>query len=378
MNYLKKLKERREKLMQEAEAIFAKAEEEKRAMTDEEVKAFDEKAADIESVDKTIETLNTKRKFQEETKKEEKKDPEKKEGKGELEEKRSMDMVRGLLENEEYRAGEMSGSSLDAVQASEFSKDIVKAVNEISNIAADVANVTVKGVYKQIARSQKMTSGWGAELSEVTASDAKYTVLPIGHDRLGALAIISNEAVSDTDFNITAEVQEQIKESLAESIENAIFNGDGEEKPTGLSTSGTAKQWQVASTITADELIDIRYGIKKTYHKNAKWKLNRPTLTAIQKLKDKNDRYLFNNDITNEYDGYILGKPVEITESLSDYEICFGDFKNAYKTNTAPDVSFQILREKYATQGAIGILVFMHIGGKPINPEAYIFSKNPA
>lgn len=48
-----------------------------------------------------------------------------------------------------------------------------------------------------------------------------------------------------------------------------------------------------ATAITADELINLIYLLKSPYRRNAKFLMNDATVSAIRKLKDKNDAYLW-------------------------------------------------------------------------------------
>ena len=87
--------------------------------------------------------------------------------------------------------------------------------------------------------------------------------------------------------------------------------------------------------------------------------------------------------MTKEYVGFILGKPVVISEfvdafGLSKSPILFGDLTNSYIANVNPQQTIQMLNEVYATQGAKGVLGFLFIDGKPVNAEAYVVATCPA
>ena len=40
-----------------------------------------------------------------------------------------------------------------------------------------------------------------------------------------------------------------------------------------------------------------------------------------------------------------------------------------------PGMNIQLLNEKYADQGAKGVLGFLFFDGKPVNAEAYVYAK---
>ena len=77
--------------------------------------------------------------------------------------------------------------------------------------------------------------------------------------------------------------------------------------------------------------------------------MNRATRTAIRKLKDGNDRYLLQDDVTAPFGKVLLGKPVYTSDNMPGMAagktaIYYGDMKGlAIKFSEDPNV--QILQE---------------------------------
>ena len=111
--------------------------------------------------------------------------------------------------------------------------------------------------------------------------------------------------------------------------------------------------------------------------------MSNDTLCAVRLLKDGDGHYIFHqNDLTSGYVGTILGKPVLVSEAMDNmgseaHPILFGDFARAYKVNLSPDMSMQILNEKYAEYGMKGILTIMWLDGQPVNEDAYVVASCP-
>lgn len=372
---MKKLLERRNDLQAQMEAILATAKNETRAMTEEETKKFDELEAEVRAIDATIEA--EKRAEALEIKETEQRAAAA-ETPAEDAEKRAVDQLDAYIRGDEQRAATdpLSTSNNGAIIPEVLSADIIRSLTELANVVGDIATVNSTGTYKQIYEVDKMTAGWTDELATVTASNATFDTLEIGHHKLGALAKISYELINQADFPIVPEVRSQIIDAFAEKLEDAIFNGDGSKKPTGLCTSGTAYKLAKTKAITADEVIDIFYTLKSAFRANATWYMSNATLLAIRKLKDSNGQYLFHEaELTKDFDGYILGKRVKTSEKIADFEIFFGDLKKGYKANMNPGMNIQLLNEKYADQGAKGVLGFLFFDGKPVNAEAYVYAK---
>ncbi|MGN0665388.1 MAG: phage major capsid protein [Huintestinicola sp.] len=289
--------------------------------------------------------------------------------------------VNAYIRGQEVRSADSGMSTTEnGVMNTEYSSDIIHKVVELSGIMQRISVVNSKGKYKQIVAvdSDKITAGWTDELAEVTASEAKFDTIEIGHYKLGSLYKFSLELLNQNEFDIASEANAQMVQDFALKAETAIIKGTGSKQPTGLVTAGTPYTVAGADTITADEIIEIFHALKAPYHMNAAWIMNNDTLCAVRKLKD-GDKYIFHqSEFTSDgFVGSILGKPVLVSEAVDSMGsgnkfMLFGDFARAYKANLNPDISIEVLREKYITQGAVGVIGFMWLDGKPVNSEAYV------
>lgn len=366
------LQEQKNNLLNELDGLFAKIKEEKRAFNDEESTRYDEIEKELAKLDKTMKAEERSRSF------------EKEEGTN-MEEKRSAeDIFSDFIKEETRAAGEMTKTANGNIIPTELSNDIIKRVSELSGIFAQVRRIDSTGKYQQIIEKNKVTAGWTDEMAQVTKTSGDYDIIEIDHYKLAGLTTISLEVLNQANFNVSGEVVGQLSESFAAKVEEAIIKGDGVKKPTGLVTSGVTVPLASKTAVTGDELIDIYHSIKAPYVPNASWLMSRDTLAKVRKLRDNDGQYLFQADLTKEFAGYILGKPVVVSEFMDNLggtgvaPIMFGDFNKAYIVNANPQQTIQILNEVYATQGAKGVLGFLFLDGKPVNAECYAVAKTPA
>ena len=371
---LKELIEKRGAALKEMNTILGAAREEKRSITAEETKRFDELDKEYSALGKTIEA---------------------EERAAELnaaevhapEEKRAYrDAVADIIRctnGVENRAGEMTTTSTGRIVPSEFSKDIIKQTTALSGILNMISIVNSKGDYQQIIAdsANKITAGWTDEIGEITASEAKFSTIKIGHHKLASLVKMSLELINQNEFDIVSEVQNQMVQDFALKSETAVISGNGNEKPYGLTTGGTAYELPTAA-VTADDLIKILHSLKAPYHNGAAWLMSNSTLCAIRLLKDGNGQYMFhqNDDLTSGFAGSVLGKPVLLSDAMDNLEagkapILFGNYARGYKANINPDMSMQVLNEKYAEYGMRGIVGILWLDGRPVNNEAYVTVK---
>lgn len=369
---MKALFEKRNDLITEMSTIVATAKTETRAFSEDETSRFEAIKTEIASIDKTIKAADEARAF-------EKTDTAKKDVDKHTAKEVLADIVRGIATTE--TRAQMTTATEGNIIPSEISSDILKKAQELSGIFNLVRKINSTGSYKQIVEKNKMTAGWTDELATVTASDPDFEVVEIGHHKLGALAKIPIELINQANFDIASIVTDQITRDFATKVETAIIKGTGTSQPTGLTSGGTAFTLASATAITADELVKIYFSLKAPYIQNAVWLMSRATLCEISLLKDTTGKYLFNANPVNGYEGTILGKQVMISEAMDEIgtgkaPILFGDYSSAYIANVNPQQTIQILNEVYATQGAKGVLGFLFIDGKPVQPEAYVTVKN--
>ena len=89
---------------------------------------------------------------------------------------------------------------------------------------------------------------------------------------------------------------------------------------------------------------------------------------SIKKLKDQTNRYLLQDDVTGEFPYRLLGKPVYLSDNMPAMAsgakaILYGDY-SGLSVNFRENISVQILREKYATQHAIGVVSWFEFDAK--------------
>lgn len=369
---LKELNERKGALLAELRALIEGAKNEKRALTAEENEKVETLSAEIENIGRSIQNEERAASLIGEEEKQV-------DNAGAPEQRAAKDIVADMVRLREIRANENTVSSVGSIVPAEFSKDIIKKVTELSGIMQRISVVNSKGVYKQIVQndSYKISAGWTDEIAEITASTAKFTTLDIGHHKLAALVKMSLELINQNDFDVVSEFTSQMTLDFALKAETAIIKGTGSGQPYGLTTSGTAYTL-TAAALTSDDIVKIYHSLKAPFRPNSAWVMSNDTLCKIRLLKDGQGQYIYHQgEFTDGYVGTILGRPVLISECMDNIAdtkvpILFGDYARAYKANINPDMTLQILVEKYAEIGCRGILGILWLDGRPVNPEAYV------
>lgn len=262
----------------------------------------------------------------------------------------------------------LSGASVTV--PTEISSDIIKNIQENSGVLNDCKIVNVNGQYKQIKRKIGNSAAWTEELKDISPSNAEYESITLENYKCSSLDILSLEVINQSSFDMINEIQSNMQENLNDVIENTIFNGTGLGQPTGILKGKTLTALTDLTLIKwTDMLVDMSMSLKSVYLNNAKWYLSRTVLAKIKKLLDNDGRFIF--DIK---DKTLLGYPVKTTEALTDI-IVFGDFSKGYVFKMSPGIEIQVLRERYADKGGIGVVSHLFADGKPVDDNAFAINK---
>ena len=209
--------------------------------------------------------------------------------------------------------------------------------------------------------------GYQTEFTELTADSGKFTSVDLSGYLAGALTLIGNSVENNSVFNVTDFIINQMAEEIALFLEKELLNGTSG-KATGALSTPTVVTAASATAITADELIELQAQVKQVYQANACWTMASETFTSLKKLKDSNGRYLLQDDVTGEFPYRLLGKPVYLSDNMPKLAagasaVLYGDY-SGLSVNLREDISIQVLREKYATQHAIGVVAWFEFDSK--------------
>ena len=367
---LKELMEKRNDLVGQIEELTKNIETEQRAFTPEEDAKVDELTKEVETIDKTIEQCERAQKF---TKKDIASDNEESENTEQME-------IRAFANFLRNRSGDSNITKDDntAVIPKTIAKKIVDKIKDISPLYRDAEKFDIVGTVSipyVDAANDNITVAYATEFTDLEAKSTKLLSVDLKGYLAGVLAKVSMSLLNSTDLDLVDFVVNKMATAAATFIDSEILApSDPTHKVTGAAAATQIVYAGSTSAITADVLIRLKNKLKSAYQAGAYFVMNSDTLTACQLLKDKNDRYLFNDDIVEGFSGTILGKPVYVSDQCPGIEananaIYYINPAQALAVKTVED-SVQILREKYATQHALGVVEWLEFDAKIQNEQA--------
>ena len=375
---LKALTEQRAEKQTEMETLLNTVKAEERAFTEDENELFKKLESEIGLINETISAITKGRELTEEPAPEQKEEEKKEEDEMKENEQRALQeekafesYIRGVVLEERADVNLTKGDN-GAVIPVTIAKKIIKQVYDICPILEKSTKYNIKGKleipYYSETSDAKVNMAYATEFKSLESNVGKFTSIELTGHLAGALAKISKSLVNNSDFNIVNEVINIMSESIALFVENELLNGT-EGKVTGLDKGvKLVVTAESANAITADEIIKTKRKVKQKFQKNAVWLMSPETVTASSLLKDANDRYLLQDDITSDFGYTLLGKPVYETDNMKDIgagntAIFYGDL-SGLATKFTEELEMEVLREKYADQHAIGVVAWMEFDAK--------------
>ena len=238
--------------------------------------------------------------------------------------------------------------------------------------------ITTSGEHKINIAATKPAAAWIDEGGALSFGDTTFAQINLDAHKLHVAVKVTEELLYDNAFGLESYIIEQFGKALSNAEEDAFLNGDGKGKPLGIfaeTGGGTVGVTAASATaITADEIINLVYSLKRPYRKNAKFIMNDQTIAALRKLKDNNGAYLWQPSLqagkVDRLFGYeVYTSPYVPTITAGKPVIAFGDF-SYYNIGDRGTRSFAELKELYAGNGMVGFVAKERVDGKLILPEA--------
>jgi len=370
---LKSLQEQRNEAVQAMKDLTSAAEAEQRAFSEEETAKFDELEKKVNTLDASIQRMERARDLSLNVISEKKKEELTQE---QLEERAFEAFLRSEVLQE--RAGDvnMTKGENGAVIPTTIANKIITKVHEISPIYSMATKYNVNGTLTipyYPADANDVTMAFATEFDELESTSGKFNSIQLTGFLAGALSKISKSLINNSQFNIVDFVITNMAETIARWLEGKLINGATGKIDGAIAGITQAVQTAAATAITADELIDLQESIPDAFQANACWIMSRATRTAIRKLKDREERYILNQDATTKWGYTLFGKPVYVSENMpamtaGNASILYGDF-SGLAVKMSEDMEIQVLREKYATQHAVGVVAWMEVDAKVENAQ---------
>lgn len=374
MDKFKKLMEQRAALQAELQKLIDTAQNEERAMNEDESNKFDELEGKIKAIDATIKAEERARSLSLNVKSNEHHEELRAEERAAAEEEAFGNYIRGIIS--ENRAGvNMTIGDNGAVIPTSIANKIIKKVYDICPIYQMADRYNVSGtltIPSYDESTSAITMAYATEFEELESKSGKFASIELKGFLAGALTKVSKSLINNSSFDIVNFVVNQMAENIARWIEGECLNGTSE-KVDGISKATQVVTAAAATALTGDELIDLQEQVPDAYQTSCIWIMNKATRSAIRKLKNSDGDYLLQKDATARWGYKLFGADVYCSDNMSKMAanktaVVYGDM-SGLAVKVSEDINIEVLREKYATQHAVGVVGWIEIDAKIENQQ---------
>jgi HK97 family phage major capsid protein len=193
------------------------------------------------------------------------------------------------------------------------------------------------------------------------------------------LVRVSLQLLNDNAFNLNSWLPRALGRRIGR-IQNRHYTvGTGTAQPDGIITSatvGVTLPTGNTTSLTYDGLVDLIDSIDPSYiNSNSRFMMNQATRKTFRKLKDSQNRPLWEPSLQVGVPDSILGYPVALnnymaTPAANAKTVLFGDINAAYVIRDVSDVAVMRLTERYADFLQVGFLAFQRSDGTLQNASA--------
>lgn len=196
-------------------------------------------------------------------------------------------------------------------------------------------------------------AAWTAEGGSLTASDPTFTSKTLHAYKLGKLIQISTELLEDEGFDVVGFLAESAGRNLGIASNTAYVTGTGTTQPTGFladatvaltAATGTGSTTGLPTTgayVGGDVLIALYHSIIPQYRPRASWLMHDQTIMQVRRVKDSIGQYIWQPGLQAGEPDRILGRPVYADPAMpqigaSTTPIAFGDFGAYFIRDVSP------------------------------------------
>jgi HK97 family phage major capsid protein len=202
------------------------------------------------------------------------------------------------------------------------------------------------------------------------------------------LVRVSLQLLQDSAFDMESWLARKLGERIGRAQNAHFTTGTGTAQPEGVQTNATIGKTGTTgqtTSVTYDDLIDLIHSVDPAYRSSgrARFMLNDATLGAARKLKDSQNRPLWEPSVQVGVPDSLLGYGYTINQDMpvmaaDAKSILFGDFFAGYLIRDVRDVQLLRLAERYADYLQVGFLAFSRADGAPQDAAAIRAYRNSA
>ncbi|MCC5980350.1 MAG: phage major capsid protein [Oceanicaulis sp.] len=260
---------------------------------------------------------------------------------------------------------------------------INRLISESSPIRA-IASVrqTTSHTFRKPVSLGGAAAGWSAETGSRTETNTpELTLIEFPTAELYAMPAATPVILDDALADVDQWLAEEVRDVFAAEEGKAFVSGNGTNQPRGFLSydkepEGTQSWGEIGYVASGaagdfdedpvDALIDLVYAPATAYRANARFVMNRQTVSRVRKLKDADGHYIWQPSTVAGEAASLMGYPLTEAEDMPDiganqFAIAFGDFERGYLVVDRQGI--EVLRDPYSAKPYVLFYTTKRVGG---------------
>lgn len=218
------------------------------------------------------------------------------------------------------------------------------------------------------------TAAWIAESGSYTPSDETITQQTISAFKAGTKIIVSEELLTDSDFELEPFISTEFGERIGALAETAYISGDGSGKPTGIldAASGVTVHTMAAGQVATTTWAVVAGGVFQVpaqYRENMSILVSDSLFVRLATLVDSTGQPLWTPSAASGAPDRFAGVPIYTHPDLAAIganakSMIVGDFSKGYLIRRVNGVFMQRQNELHSDSGQVGFRAYLRLDGK--------------
>ncbi len=284
---------------------------------------------------------------------------------------------------DEYRVLSKGASGGGFFVPTDLADAVVRAMRFLPGGVASLAREITTAGGETINVPLNLTHGsaaWIAESGAYTPSDETITNGTLSAFKDGTKIIVSEELLTDSDFDLSSFITTEFGERIGALAEAAYISGDGSGKPTGILDAASAV---TVSTLPAGYVTTLAWAglataiftVPAQYRANMAMLVSDSLWVKLVATQDSTGAPLWSGSIASGAPSTFAGIPVYSHPNLAAVganakSAIVGDFTKAYTIRRVNGVFMQRQNELHSDNGQVGFRAYTRLDGKVLLADA--------
>lgn len=249
-----------------------------------------------------------------------------------------------------------------------------------------VISISTNG-FTKLFNKRGTASGWVGEIAaRPETAGPTLGQMTYNTGEIYANPSATQQLLDDAEIDVEAWLASEVQTEFAYQEGVAFLSGDGTNKPTGLLTyvagganaavhpfgAIAAVNSGIAADIEANSIINLVYALPQELTGNARFAMNRNTISKVRKLTDSSGWHLWQPSLEAGQPATLAGYPLTEMAGIPDVaanaiSALFGDFARTYQI--VDRIGVRVLRDPFTNKPFVNFYTTKRVGGGLLNPE---------